>query len=538
MLSGAVLGHVFASPSVKSIYSTIRVAAGSKGILLVVKNYTGDRLNFGMALEKLKSEGVEGKMLIVDDDCALPPGKGITGGRGIAGTVLVHKIVGALASKGTSLDDIYRFATDILPHLRTMGVALSMCHLPGQSAAVTANRLAGDRAIEIGMGIHGEQGRERADLPPTEAATYIAEVMVEAVLSRLNLLPVSAVDAAGAMRPVVLLINNLGSLPEMEMAIVTKDVTERLLHYRCLPVRIYSGSFMTSLDMNGVSVSVLDLSVLSEQTVSTVLASLDLPTSAPGWKASFSTESISHFNLSNRVIAENASSASATAESAVAVGSSSSLSASSSALVLNVIRAICTSIAASESLLSEYDAICGDGDCGLVMKKGAEEVEAVTQRLRESADSLHATELLDTIADAVSRAMGGTSGALLEICFRAMSSHIASFLRANSAAVVDEHLWSAALLSGVEAIKYYGGGDVGMRTMLDALVPAATTLVSSGGNVALAAQKAQEGMDSTRTMQSLAGRANYVAQERMQGIPDPGAYAVAVAFDAVKTVLL
>lgn len=133
MISCAVLGNVFASPSVASILSGIRAVAGSTGVLLVVKNYTGDRLNFGMAAELAKQEGIAVETIIVADDVALPIGKGITGGRGIAGTVFVHKVAGAAAAKGLSLSDVHAAAMDATSRIGSMGVALTTCTVPGSS---------------------------------------------------------------------------------------------------------------------------------------------------------------------------------------------------------------------------------------------------------------------------------------------------------------------------------------------------------------------------------------------------------------------
>jgi dihydroxyacetone kinase len=417
-IHGAVLGHVFASPSVLSIYNTIKVAAGSKGIILIVKNYTGDRLNFGMALEKAKQEGIAGKMIIVDDDCALAPGKGITGGRGIAGTVLVHKICGSLAANGHSVDSIFDFMQILLPNLRTMGVALSMCQLPSQTH-FTSNRLSGARSIEIGMGIHGEQGREQAELPETNAAKYISTVLVEANLSRLGLLT-SYLDED---REVVVLLNNLGCLPQLEMGIVMKEVIEHLLRNHCRPVRIFSGSFMTSLDMNGVSLSLLDVSTIGLEMKEQILYCLDQHVTAPSWPSSIHIESESfHFDLSKRVLAPPEYRA---PSSQIMDNKQASILIDPTSMCVQIIRAICNKVISIEPQLSKFDAICGDGDCGNVMKKGAVAVLAVCDQLRLE-QKLSVSCFLDTIANAVSESMGGTSGVLLEICFRSMSSYFSS----------------------------------------------------------------------------------------------------------------
>lgn len=146
MLSGAVFGNVFASPSVSAILAAIRVCSGPKGVLLVVKNYTGDKLNFGMAMEKARQEKINVKMVIVDDDCALPVGKGITGGRGVAGTVFVHKIAGAAAAAGLSLEEVHTEAANSVKLIGTLGIALTTCTVPG---APSSQRLSGPRTYEV-----------------------------------------------------------------------------------------------------------------------------------------------------------------------------------------------------------------------------------------------------------------------------------------------------------------------------------------------------------------------------------------------------
>ncbi|KAI8542641.1 hypothetical protein RHMOL_Rhmol08G0153600 [Rhododendron molle] len=164
MLTAAICGDVFTSPPVDSILAGIRAVTGLMGCLLIVKNYTGDRLNFGLAAEQAKSEGYKVEMVIVGDDCALPPPRGIAGRRGLAGTILVHKVAGAAAAAGLSLADVVAEAKLASEMVGTMGVALSVCTLPGQ---VTSDRL-GPGKMELGLGIHGEPGAAMADLQPVD----------------------------------------------------------------------------------------------------------------------------------------------------------------------------------------------------------------------------------------------------------------------------------------------------------------------------------------------------------------------------------
>ncbi|KAG1342695.1 hypothetical protein COCNU_05G009240 [Cocos nucifera] len=164
MLTAAICGDVFTSPPVNSILAGIRAVTGPKGCLLIVTNYTGDRLNFGLAAEQAKSEGYKVEMVIVGDDCALPPRRGVAGRRGLAGTILVNKVAGAAADAGLSLADVAADAKRASEMMGTMGVALSVCTLPGQ---VTSDRL-GPGLMELGLGIHGEPGAAVVDLQPVD----------------------------------------------------------------------------------------------------------------------------------------------------------------------------------------------------------------------------------------------------------------------------------------------------------------------------------------------------------------------------------
>jgi dihydroxyacetone kinase len=534
MLTAAVCGNVFASPSVSTILAAIRVCGGTKGVLLVVKNYTGDRLNFGMAMEKAKQEGISCMMVIVDDDCALPRGKGITGGRGVAGTVFVHKVAGAAAAAGLPLADVHAEAAAAMGCVGSLGVALSTCTVPG---APPSQRLAAARMYEVGMGIHGEPGREQRELPETGAATAVADILVEGILGS------AAVPARLEVRPgadVAILLNNLGALPAIEMAVVARAVVVNLLRRGLRPLRAFVGPYMTALEMTGVSLTVVRLPGPTE--AASLLERLDAPTLAPAWTASSVLDVTSLGEPSSATFLASRSIPYDPDQYGNAASKTTNKSSEGKGVMsrraLAVVRAVCERIIAIEPTITEYDTVCGDGDCGLVMKAGAIRVLAdVVEDTTLSQDAgADAAVLCDRLATAISASMGGTSGALLEIFFRAAATYMAS---PDAAAVAggtggEGAAWAEALWRGLEAIKYYGGASVGMRTMLDALEPGLAAL-RQGLQGAAAAAKA--GMESTKTMGSLAGRSNYVEAERMHNVPDPGAAVVAAAFEVAETIL-
>jgi dihydroxyacetone kinase len=509
MLSAAVIGNVFASPSVSSILATIRAVAGPKGVLLIVKNYTGDRLNFGMALEQAKQEGINAKMVIVADDCALAPEKGITGGRGIAGTVFVHKVAGAVAASGASLEEVYEKATAVSSSVGTLGIALTTCTVPGTPAS---DRLDDPHVMEVGMGIHGEPGREHMKMAPDAAAAQVADLMVGGILGDATMAPRVDVSASDKL---VLLLNNLGGLPVIETLVVAKEVMDRLKTRGLNTARVFMGPQMTALEMAGISLSVLKVS----SSDSNMLDYLDAPTTAPAWTPAA--------KLDQGAAADTVMPYSGEAQAKKVTGGFACASA------VLVAKAICKKIIEIEPILTDYDMKVGDGDCGVVMKAGATNVLSCMEGAAAEMTADSAT-FCDSIANAISASMGGTSGALLEIFFRAAATDLSKGTSGTESAG-----WISALRAGSEAIQFYGGAKAGMRTMLDALVPGLAALDASaaGGNVGTAADAATAGAQATAAMGSLAGRSNYIAEEQLKGVPDPGAIAIASAFQVAKEVM-
>ncbi|XP_020104143.1 putative 3,4-dihydroxy-2-butanone kinase [Ananas comosus] len=265
MLTAAVSGDIFTSPLADSILAAIRAVTGPKGCLLIVMNYTGDRLNFGLAAEQAKSEGYDVEMVIVGDDCALPPPHGIAGRRGLAGTVLVNKVAGAAADAGLSLADVAAEAKHASEMVGTMGVALSVCTLPGQ---VTSDYL-GPELMELGLGIHGEPGAAFVELQPVDV--IVSHVLKQILSQETQYVPITRGSR------VVLMINGLGSTPLMELMIAArKAIPELQLEHGVAVDRVYTGTFMTSLDMAGFSISIM-------KSDEDILQRLDAPTKAPYW---------------------------------------------------------------------------------------------------------------------------------------------------------------------------------------------------------------------------------------------------------------
>lgn len=243
MLSAAVAGNVFASPSPDRVLEGIHLANTGKGVLLVIKNYSGDIMNFTMAQELAEMEDIPVRSVVVRDDVAVPDSTFSTGRRGIAGTVFVHKCAGAKAAAGGSLDEVADVAQKVADNVRSMGFAMTACTLPGVG---TPGFVLAENEIEVGMGIHGEPGVEKTDIKPSRE---IARILVDKILN----------DYDFSDGEVALMVNGLGGTPLMELYIVENDVQNYLADKGIKVYRTYVGSYMTSLEMAGCSVSILKL---------------------------------------------------------------------------------------------------------------------------------------------------------------------------------------------------------------------------------------------------------------------------------------
>ncbi|CAN6465640.1 unnamed protein product [Victoria cruziana] len=508
MLTAAICGDIFASPPVDSILAGIRAVTGPKGCLLIVKNYTGDRLNFGLAAEQAKSEGYKIETVIVGDDCALPPPRGIAGRRGLAGTVLVHKVAGAAAAAGLSLADVAAEAKRASEMVGTMGVALSVCTLPGQ---VTSDRL-GHAKMELGLGIHGEPGAALADIQPVD-------VVVSHMLNQILSTETQYVPITRGSR-VVLMVNGLGATPVMELMIVArKAVPELQLEHGLAVDRVYTGSFMTSLDMAGFSVSVM----MADQAI---LERLDAPTKAPYWPVGVDG------NHPPAKIPVPLPQSRARIDETLSRPQELS---KQGYLLEAAIEAAANEIINLKDNLNDWDSRVGDGDCGTTMYKGA---TAILEDMRKHYPLNDAAETINEIGASIRRVMGGTSGILYDIFCKAAYAKLKGGGTPLSTSTTAKQ-WADALEASIAAVSMYGGAKAGYRTMLDAFIPAAAVLqerLSAGDDPStaflLSSEAAEAGAESTKHMQAQAGRSTYVSGEILATVPDPGAMAAAAWYKA------
>lgn len=476
LLSAAVVGDVFTSPSVDAVFAAIVAVAGPAGALLIVKNYTGDRINFGLAAEMARARGIPVEIVVVADDVALRHTVPIERRRGIAGTIFVHKVAGAAAAAGAPLSVVADLARHTAAGLGTMGVGLGACTVP---AAGKPGFELGPDEIEYGLGIHGEKGVARGPMAP---ADQIVEAILATILSELSL-------PSGT--EVALLVNGLGGTPAMELAIVARHALKALGAAGLRPVRAYVGNYMTALEMPGCSLTVLPVDAGR-------LAALDAPTSAPAW-----TEG-GHIAPSLLTIAGPEATRSDRVPGRGDLAS----------VLQTAMEAVCAALENAEAELTDLDARTGDGDLGVSMARGA---GAARQLGMESYSS--PAHLLADLAQVLRRVIGGSSGPFYAAGLFRAAQVLDGLDRPNPVQ------WRAAFAAAVQAVAELGGAGPGDRTMLDALLPAVAA--AETGSLIEAAQAAAEGAEATASMLPRLGRASYLGQ-RALGTPDGGAVAVAI----------
>lgn len=471
MLTAAVCGDLFASPSVDAVLNAIVAVTGDRGCLLIVKNYTGDRLNFGLAAEKAKRYGLKVEMVIVADDIALPDNKQP---RGIAGTALVHKIAGYAAEQGKSLADVRDIAQQACENIWSLGVAMQTCNLPGSDDEEGRIK---DGHVELGLGIHGEPGASVVD-------THNSKEIIDTLVKPLK-------ETAGEGKFAVL-INNLGGVSALEMALLTKELADSALKEN-IAYLIGPAPLVSSLDMKGFSLSLLQLNDTFEKAI-------NAPVETIGWQkpvAFAPLRTLSHTAIQDRV----------------------EFTPSWNDEVAARVAAATQMLIALENRLNALDAKVGDGDTGSTFAQGAREIAQLLEQKQLPLNDL--SKLLLLIGERLATVMGGSSGVLMSIFFTAAGQKLH-----------DGKSLPDALLSGLAQMKHYGGADLGDRTLIDALQPALEAL--QNGDIQAAAQAAKKGADATAGMQKAgAGRSSYVNKENLEGVTDPGAVAVAEVFAAM-----
>ncbi|MGB5708043.1 MAG: dihydroxyacetone kinase subunit DhaK [Arenicellales bacterium] len=424
MLTAAVCGDVFASPTVDAVLAGILAVTGKEGCLLIVKNYTGDRLNFGLAAERARAFGLKVSVVVVDDDIALPD---LPQPRGVAGTLFVHKIAGAAAEAGEGLDSVTSKAQAVIDSVASIGMSLDTCTIPGSGKE---DRIAAGMA-ELGLGIHGEAGAQQV---PFETAMSAMDMVLD------KLAPIVSTGSH------VALINNLGSTTPLEMSILSHELA---ISPKADNIKFVIGPapVMTSLNMHGFSVSVMPVKPDWQQ-------ALQSDVEMHAWPGMVELKPVSVEPLPDGL-------------------SPIQPIPSKNARVKALIEHCCDLLISAESELNDLDAKSGDGDTGSTLSTAARALKGSLNRM-PLADL---TQLFRAVGNELSQTMGGSSGVILAIFFCAAGDACAS-----------GKTTSAALLAGLERISQVGGAKVGDRTMIDALEPALIELPNGFDEAANAAR--------------------------------------------------
>jgi len=476
MLTAAISGETFASPTIDAVFAAIVHVTGAKGCLLVIKNYTGDRLNFTLAAQKAKTlYGLEVETVLTKDDVAT------VAERGIAGTLFVHKLCGALAEAGKSLAEVKAAAEAVIDSTASMGVSMS-------SVRRLKPEMIAQKKMELGLGIHGEPGSKTLDIA---SATVVVGELMEQILA-------SGRMKAEAPHGYACLVNNLGAVPQLEMCIMVSALMKSKWA-GSIKLLLGPAPLCTSLDMNGMSLSLLRLTPQFADLLSADTACAAWPKAvAPCFPAP-----VAGIKLKDMF---------------------DDFKPSSDAVISALLEKACKALIDAKGVLDTLDSKVGDADCGSTLASaGAKIMEAMDKM--PFADPAGICACLGGLC---ANSMGGSSGVLMSIMFIGMAAELS-----KSGSKSWAEAGPKAFMAGLEAMMAAGGASKGSRTMLDALLPAAEALLEGKG-LAGASAAADGGVEATKNTPPSAGRSENVPESKWRGIEDPGAKAVSIVFAAIS----
>ncbi len=516
MLDAAVCGDVFASPSQIQIYQAIKSTKSNKGTLLIVKNYSGDIMNFGNAAIMAQEDGISVECIKVDDDIAVEDSLYTVGRRGVAGTVFVHKMAGAAAEQGKTLSEVKSIAEKAAESVRSIGFALTSCTVPAKGTPTFSLQ---EDEIEYGVGIHGEPGILRKKLA---CAQELVGRMVDSLCREMQL-------STGEEQRVAVLINGFGATPLMELYLINNEVASELHRRGVQIVRTFVGNYMTSIDMAGASISILKLDEELENL-------LNAPCEAPAMKVSGPTAPVPYdnpfeANAQDPVISFKLETP---LEFAKITGTLTLHN------MIYVVDVMCESIIKNEIPFCELDAHAGDGDFGMSVAKGFKQLKREWGHITGQPDI---GSFLDACSIVIMEHCGGASGPIWGSAFRGAGKQVGN---KNELSISD---FAAMLQAAVESIQTTGkrsfgrGAVIGDKTLIDALIPCAASWAALFGNEVdfidafrKGAVAAVEGAKQTETIVARMGRAGTVG-ERSIGYPDAGAHALGIIFTDIYNAL-
>jgi dihydroxyacetone kinase len=517
MLDAAVCGDIFASPSQIQIYQAIKETAGNAGTLMIIKNYSGDMMNFKNAARLAEEDGISVEYVKVDDDIAVQDSLYTVGRRGVAGTVLVHKVAGAAAEKGYSLKQVKAYAENAVLNTRSIGFAFTSCTVPAKG---TPTFSIAENEIEYGVGIHGEPGVSREAMM---TADELSKRMTDSLVKELGL---SENDE------VTVLVNGFGGTPLQELYLFLNSTAKILDEYKIKIYRSFAGNYMTSIDMSGASLTFMKMN-------SELKSLLDAESDAPAFKVNgpvlprnYEPFIPAYHTQSENTDQKNHTKGSAKVRQEILTVDN----------MIFIVDTMSECIIKNEVPFCELDAYAGDGDFGMSVSKGFRQLRREWNDILEE-KVCDIGEFLDACSLIIMECCGGASGPIWGSAFRAAGKAAKGKqkLTAEEFAVLLQEV-----VTGIQKTGEYSfgrGAVVGDKTLIDALVPCADVWTENAGNKTLkelfqlSADAAVNGAKMTEKIVARMGRAGTVGK-RSIGYPDAGAFALGVIFSKIADALI
>lgn len=517
MLDAAVCGDIFASPSQIQIYQAIKETAGNAGTLMIIKNYSGDMMNFKNAARLAEEDGISVEYVKVDDDIAVQDSLYTVGRRGVAGTVLVHKVAGAAAEKGYSLKQVKAYAENAVLNTRSIGFAFTSCTVPVKG---TPTFSIAENEIEYGVGIHGEPGVSREVMM---TADELSKRMTDSLVKELGL---SENDE------VTVLVNGFGGTPLQELYLFLNSTAKILDEYKIKIYRSFAGNYMTSIDMSGASLTFMKMN-------SELKSLLDAESDAPAFKVNgpvlprnYEPFIPAYHTQSENTDQKNHTKGSAKVRQEILTVDN----------MIFIVDTMSECIIKNEVPFCELDAYAGDGDFGMSVSKGFRQLRREWNDILEE-KVCDIGEFLDACSLIIMECCGGASGPIWGSAFRAAGKAAKGKqkLTAEEFAVLLQEA-----VTGIQKTGEYSfgrGAVVGDKTLIDALVPCADVWTENAGNKTLkelfqlSADAAVNGAKMTEKIVARMGRAGTVGK-RSIGYPDAGAFALGVIFSKIADALI
>lgn len=517
MLDAAVCGDIFASPSQIQIYQAIKETAGNAGTLMIIKNYSGDMMNFKNAARLAEEDGISVEYVKVDDDIAVQDSLYTVGRRGVAGTVLVHKVAGAAAEKGYSLKQVKAYAENAVLNTRSIGFAFTSCTVPAKGTPIFS---IAENEIEYGVGIHGEPGVSREAMM---TADELSKRMTDSLVKELGL---SENDE------VTVLVNGFGGTPLQELYLFLNSTAKILDEYKIKIYRSFAGNYMTSIDMSGASLTFMKMN-------SELKSLLDAESDAPAFKVNgpvlprnYEPFIPAYHTQSENTDQKNHTKGNAKVRQEILTVDN----------MIFIVDTMSECIIKNEVPFCELDAYAGDGDFGMSVSKGFRQLRREWNDILEE-KVCDIGEFLDACSLIIMECCGGASGPIWGSAFRAAGKAAKGKqkLTAEEFAVLLQEA-----VTGIQKTGEYSfgrGAVVGDKTLIDALVPCADVWTENAGNKTLkelfqlSADAAVNGAKMTEKIVARMGRAGTVGK-RSIGYPDAGAFALGVIFSKIADALI